>query len=235
MRPVIGITSYVEPARWGPWDMPAALVPLTYVRAVEAAGGRAVLVPPDEGGVDEILQIVDGLIFSGGADLDPQVYGASRHPETTGMRPDRDAAETTLMAAAMERSIPVLAICRGMQLLNVVRGGDLIQHLPEVTEDDAHRHELGQFSRHDVTIEDGTKLCSVLGDRTMVASHHHQAPGRVGRDLRVAARAEDGTIEAVEDPSADFVLGVLWHPEEGEDRALFEALVASAAARKEHV
>lgn len=235
MRPIIGVTTYVERARWGPWDAPAALVPLTYVRAVEAAGGRAILVPPSGDGVDEILETVDGLIFSGGADLDPQIYGADRHPETTGTRPDRDVAETRLLAAALERSLPVLAICRGMQLLNVVRGGDLIQHLPEVTADDAHRGELGEFSRHGITIEPDTKLCSLLGDRSLVASHHHQAPRRLGRDLRVAARAEDGTVEAIEDPGSDFVLGVLWHPEEGEDRALFEALVERAARHKEHV
>lgn len=234
MRPIIGITSYVERARWGPWDAPAVLVPLTYVRAVEAAGGRAVLVPPSEDGVEEILASVDGLIFSGGADIDPQIYRADRHPETTGTRPDRDRAETKLLAAALERSLPVLAICRGMQLLNVVKGGDLVQHLPDLSADNAHRLALGEFSRHDVTIEPDTKLSALLGDRSMVASHHHQAPRRIGRDLRIAARAQDGTVEALEDPGSDFVMAVLWHPEEGEDRALFEALVERAARHKEH-
>lgn len=234
MRPVVGITSYVERAEWGPWDAPAALVPLTYVRAVETAGGRPLVVPPQEDAVEETLDALDGVIFSGGADLDPDIYGARRHPETTGLRPDRDAAEMALMKAALARDMPVLAICRGMQLLNVARGGDLEQHLPERTGDELHRQALGAWSRHDVYIEPASRLGGIVGDRGLVASHHHQGPGRLGEGLVAVARAPDKTIEAVEDTDARLVLGVLWHPEEGEDRALFEALVHEAAIyRKE--
>lgn len=229
MRPIIGISSYVERAEWGPWATPAVLVPLTYVRAVNAAGGRPLVVPPMVDAVEETLDTLDGIVFSGGADLDPDVYGAPRHLETTGLRPDRDAAELALMKAALERNIPVLAVCRGMQMLNVARGGDLEQHLPERTGEDSHRKELGVFSRHDVDIEPDSVLGGIIGDRSLVASHHHQAPGRLGEGLVAAARAPDKTVEAIEDTDARLVLGVLWHPEEGEDRALFEALVHEAA------
>lgn len=228
MRPVVGITSYVERAEWGPWDAPAALVPLTYVRAVETAGGRPLLVPPMADAVDETLDALDGIIFSGGADVDPDVYGARRHPETTGLRPDRDAAEMALMKGAFERNMPVLAVCRGMQLLNVARGGDLEQHLPERTGDGSHKQEAGVFSRHDVDIDPASRLAGIVGQRSVVASHHHQAPARLGEGLVAVARAPDETVEAIEDRTARLVLGVLWHPEESEDRALFEALVHEA-------
>jgi putative glutamine amidotransferase len=228
-KPLIGITSYVERATWGPWDAPAALVPLSYVGAVEDAGGRPVILPPIDEGVDEILDALHGIMFSGGADIDPKLYGADRHPETSGVRPDRDRSETELMKGALDRGIPMLAICRGMQLLNVVRGGDLEQHLPEVTGDDAHKQAPGVFTRHEVDVHPDSRLAAVLGNRSSVASHHHQAPARLGRGLQAAARASDGTIEAVEDPAARMVIGVLWHPEESEDRALFEALVHEAA------
>jgi putative glutamine amidotransferase len=236
MRPIVGISSYVERAEWGPWTAPAALVPLTYVRAVDVAGGRPLVVPPMVNAVEETLDALDGIIFSGGADLDPDVYGAPRHPETTGLRPDRDAAEMALMKGALDRAMPVLAVCRGMQLLNVARGGDLEQHLPERTSGDAHRKELGAFSRHDVDIDPGSRLRGIIGDRSLVASHHHQAPGRLGKGLVAVARAPDTTVEAIEATDARLVLGVLWHPEEGEDRALFEALVNEAAIhRKERL
>jgi putative glutamine amidotransferase len=234
MRPIVGISSYVERAEWGPWTAPAALVPLTYVRAVDVAGGRPLVVPPIVNAVEETLDALDGIIFSGGADLDPDVYGAPRHPDTTGLRPDRDAAEMALIEGALERAMPVLAVCRGMQLLNVARGGDLEQHLPERTGDDAHRKELGAFSRHDVEIDPDSRLGGIIGNRSLVASHHHQAPGRLGQGLVAVARAPDTTVEAIEDTDARLVLGVLWHPEEGEDGALFEALVHEAAIyRKE--
>jgi len=229
MRPIVGISSYVERAEWGPWATPAVLVPLTYVRAVDVAGGRPLVVPPMVDAVEETLDALDGIIFSGGADLDPDVYGAPRHPETTGLRPDRDAAEMALMKMALERNMPVLAVCRGMQMLNVARGGDLEQHLPERTGEDSHRKEFGVFSRHDVDIEPGSRLEAIIGDRSLVASHHHQAPGRLGEGLVAVARAPDKTVEAIEDADARLVLGVLWHPEEGEDGALFEALVREAA------
>jgi gamma-glutamyl-gamma-aminobutyrate hydrolase PuuD len=227
-KPVIGITTYVTPAKWGHWDQEAALVPQDYVRAVEAAGGRALLVPPSDGGVEETLDALDGIIFSGGSDLDPEFYGQDAHPETVGVLPERDRAELTLLEAALERDMPVLAICRGSQVLNVALGGDLVQHLPEVVGDEKHKHTPGTFADHDVTVEEGTTLARLLGDQVPVKSHHHQGFGRVGEGLLVSAHAEDGTIEAVEDPKRRFALGVLWHPEAGEDARLFDELVRQA-------
>jgi len=227
-RPVIGITTYVTPAKWSWWELEAALVPIDYVRAVEQAGGRALLVPPSDDGVDETLEALDGLIFSGGSDLDPELYGQEAHAETLGVVRNRDTAELALLEAALERDMPVLAICRGSQVLNVARGGDLVQHLPDVVGDEKHKHTPGAFSDHDVSVEDGSRLASVLGERAPVKSHHHQGLGKVGDGLRVVAHAEDGTIEAVEDPTRRFALGVLWHPEAGEDARLFEELVREA-------
>jgi gamma-glutamyl-gamma-aminobutyrate hydrolase PuuD len=228
-RPIIGITTYAEPSvKWGAWDLPTALVPLDYVTAVERAGGRPLLVPPSVEGVEETLDAVDGLIFSGGSDLDPSTYGAEAHPATDGVRPDRDRGELALLRAALERDLPVLAICRGSQVLNVARGGDLVQHLPDVVGDEKHKHTPGQFSDHDVDVDADTRLGGILGDRAPVKSHHHQGFGRLGAGLREAARAEDGTVEALEDPSKRFAIGVLWHPEAGEDAALFQALVDEA-------
>jgi gamma-glutamyl-gamma-aminobutyrate hydrolase PuuD len=141
---------------------------------------------------------------------------------------NRDTAELALLEAALERDMPVLAICRGSQVLNVARGGDLVQHLPDVVGDEKHKHTPGTFADHDVSVEDGSRLSSVLGERAPVKSHHHQGLGKVGEGLRVVAHAEDGTIEAVEDPTRRFALGVLWHPEAGEDARLFEELVREA-------
>ncbi|HEY7562297.1 MAG TPA: gamma-glutamyl-gamma-aminobutyrate hydrolase family protein [Gaiellaceae bacterium] len=228
MRPIIGITSYAETARWGAWECPAALIPLAYVRAVENAGGRPLLVPPSQEGVEETLDAVDGLIFSGGADLDPATYGAEAHPATNGVRPERDSAELGLLEAALALDMPVLAVCRGSQVLNVARGGDLVQHLPDVVGSDAHKETPGVFSDHDVEVAAGTRLNTLLGDRAPVKSHHHQGFGRIGEGLEESARADDGTVEAIEDPSRRFALGVLWHPEEGEDAALFRGLVDEA-------
>jgi putative glutamine amidotransferase len=199
------------------------------VQAVEQAGGRPVLIPPSEDGVVETLAAVDGLVFSGGSDLDPDLYDDEPHEATAGVVPERDRAELALLEAALARDMPVLAVCRGSQVLNVARGGDLVQHLPDVVGDDKHKHTPGTFADHDVTLEPGTRLAELLGDRAAVKSHHHQGFGRVGRGLRVAAHAEDGTVEAVEDPSHRFALGVLWHPEAGGDRKLFEELVGAAA------
>ena len=227
-RPIIGITSYAEQARWGVWDAPAALIPMAYVQAVERAGGRPLLVPPSEDGLEETLDALDGLLFSGGSDLDPDLYSAERHPATDGVRADRDRAELALLQAALERDMPVLAVCRGSQVFNVALGGDLVQHLPEVVGDEKHKHTPGVFADHDVEVKAGTRLQQLVGDRAPVKSHHHQGYGRLGEGLVESARAEDGTIEAFEDPSRRFALGVLWHPEEGEDFALFEELVAEA-------
>ena len=227
-RPIVGITTYVTPAKWGYWELEAALVPAQYVQAVEQAGGRPLLVPPTEAGLEETLDAVDGLIFSGGSDLEPETYGQQAHTQTYGVVRERDEAELALLSAALERDMPVLAICRGSQVLNVALGGDLVQHLPEVVGDEKHRHAPGVFADHDVEVEPGTRIAELLGDRTPVKSHHHQGLGQLGEGLVTTAHAEDGTIEAVEDPSRRFALGVLWHPEAGEDLKLFEELVREA-------
>jgi len=232
-KPIIGITTYLTLARFGVWEDEAALIPAAYVRAVETAGGRALLVPPSMEGIDETLDALDGLLFSGGSDLDPEIYGQETHAETNGVVPERDRAEIALLQAALERDMPVLAVCRGSQVLNVARGGDLVQHLPEVVGDEKHKHTPGAFADHDVDLVSGTRVQQILGDHAPVKSHHHQGYGQLGEGLREAARADDGTIEALEDPSLRFAVGVLWHPEAGEDFALFEALVEEARAYHE--
>lgn len=215
-------------ATWGAWELEAALVPAQYVQSVEQAGGRPLLVPPTEEGLEETLDALDGLVFSGGSDLEPEMYGQDAHEETYGAVRERDEAELALLSAALERNMPVLAICRGSQVLNVALGGDLVQHLPEVVGDEKHKHTPGAFADHDVEVEPGTRIGELIGDRAPVKSHHHQGFGRLGEGLVEAARAEDGTIEAIEDPSRRFALGVLWHPEAGEDLRLFEELVRAA-------
>jgi len=229
-RPVIGITTYAQDARWGVWSLPAALIPLDYVDAVERAGGRPVLIPPSEQGVAETLETLDGIVFSGGADIDPSLYGAEAHPETDTPQARRDAGEMALLEAALERDMPTLAICRGFQLLNIARGGDLVQHLPDAVGTDEHKQVPGVFVEHPVEVRDGTRLASMVGARSDVTSHHHQGIGRVGEGLVEAAWAGDGTLEGVEDPSQRFLLGVQWHPEAGKDEALFENLVTEARA-----
>jgi gamma-glutamyl-gamma-aminobutyrate hydrolase PuuD len=234
-KPLVGITTYVEQASWGSWTLDAALIPYDYVRAVERAGGRALLVPPSVDGVEETLDALDGLVLSGGNDVDPEAYGAEAHAETNATRPERDRGELALLEGALARDLPVLAVCRGFQVLNVARGGDLVQHLPDVVGSEQHREVKGVFSDHGVKIDDGSRLGSVLGDRAPVKSHHHQGVGRVGDGLVEVAWADDGTIEGLEDPERRFAVGVLWHPEAGEDQKLFEALVEEARMyRKEH-
>jgi putative glutamine amidotransferase len=227
-KPVIGITTYLTPARFGAWEEETALIPAAYVRAIEAAGGRPLLVPPSTDGIDETLDRLDGLLFSGGSDLDPELYGQEAHPETNGIVPERDRAEIALLRAALERDMPVLAVCRGSQVLNVALGGDLVQHLPDLIGDEKHKHTPGEFADHEVDLEPGTRVQKILGDHAPVKSHHHQGYGKLGNGLRESARADDGTIEALEDPERRFAIGVLWHPEAGEDFALFEALVEEA-------
>jgi putative glutamine amidotransferase len=224
-KPLIGITTYVEPASWGHWNVEAALVPYDYVRAVERAGGRAVLVPPDDDGIEEVLDALDGLIFSGGNDMTPEEYGAQAHPATNGLNPERDRGELALLTAALERDLPVLAICRGVEVLNVARGGDLVQHLPDVVGHEEHRAVPGEFSDHTVRVDPSSRIGEVHG---AVKSHHHQGVGRIGDGLREVAWAKDGTVEALEDPEKPFVVGVLWHPEAGEDQRLFDRLVEAA-------
>jgi putative glutamine amidotransferase len=226
---LIGVTTYTDTVTWGVWTLPAAMSPLSYITSIERAGGRALLVPPSDEGVEETLDALDGLVLSGGEDIHPEAYGADVHPETQQTRPDRDRAELALLIAALDRDMPVLAVCRGSQVLNVGLGGDLVQHLPEVVGSDRHKHTAGEFADHDVDLQAGSRLARFLGDRAPVKSHHHQGYGRLGVGLEPVAWAEDGTVEALEHPSKRFALGVLWHPEEGEDLALFEALVREAA------
>jgi gamma-glutamyl-gamma-aminobutyrate hydrolase PuuD len=226
-KPVIGITTYLTPAAWGAWELDAALVPASYVRAVVRAGGAPLLVPPGAS-YEETLDSLDGLIFSGGSDLDPELYGEQAHPETNGWVRERDDFELGLMQAALARDVPLLAICRGSQVLNVALGGDLEQHVPDRVQSDLHKETPGVFAEHDVAVVPGTTLATILGDRADVKSHHHQGYGELGSGLREAARAADGTVEALEDPTRRFTVGVLWHPEEGDDLALFEALVREA-------
>jgi anthranilate synthase component 2/putative glutamine amidotransferase len=223
-RPVVGITTYVTNARWGYWQLDAALIPLDYVSKVEAAGGRAMLVPPSLDGIEETLDALDAVVFTGGSDLDPELYGEEAHAETNGIVRRRDDAELALLQAALARDMPVLGICRGIQVLNVGMGGDLEQHL------DGHRHDPpGQFVEHAVAIDEGTRLGGILGDRTTVMSHHHQGLKTLAPGLVETAHAEDGLVEAVEAPDRRFTVGVLWHPEAGDDPRLFETLVAEAA------
>lgn len=226
MRPVVGITSYVEQARWGVWDVPASVLPFRYVERVEAAGGTAVVLPPAAAADAEVLERLDAVVFAGGADLDPGLYGEEPHPETTGLRPERDAAEVPLMKAALDRDVPLLGICRGMQVLSVVRGGSLVQHLPDAVGHERHRPAPGTYGMHDVRLEPGSLAHRLLGDHVSVPSYHHQGLASPG-DLSVTGWADDESPEVVEDPSLRFALGVLWHPEAGDDLRLFEALVAA--------
>jgi putative glutamine amidotransferase len=228
MRPLIGITSYAEEVRMGVWTEDAAVVPLAYVRSVEHAGGRPLVIPPVEDGVEETLDALHGVIFSGGGDLDPGLYGAEPHGETDAPKPWRDEAEMRMLEAALARDMPVLAICRGSQLLNVARGGNLVQHLPEIVGHERHKHEPGAYSDHSVQVASDSKLGDLLGEQTPVKSHHHQGMGQIGEGLREVAWADDGVVEGLEDPGKRFALGVLWHPEEGEDFALFKGLVEEA-------
>ena len=234
MRPVIGITSYAQEASWGVWKLPAVLIPLAYVDSIERAGGRAVVIPPAEDDIEVTLDALDGIVFSGGADVDPVHYGADPHPETDTPQARRDAGEMALLRAALERDLPTLAICRGFQLLNVARGGDLIQHLPEQIGNDVHKQVPGEFAVHPVEVKEGSVLEAIVGSTPgEVTSHHHQALGRVGDGLVESAWAADGTLEGVEDPSSRFLVGVQWHPEASEDAALFEALVEQAREYRE--
>ena len=229
-RPVIGITSYATQAQWGPWDLPAALLPLSYCEAIDRVGGRPLVVPPSADGVAETLDALDGLILSGGNDIDPNVYGAPTDVQTTSTQRRRDDAELLLARAALARDMPVLGICRGMQIINIAYGGSLEQHLPDRLGSERHRERWGAFSEHAVDVTPGSRLCGILGPRPVVKSSHHQAPDRIGDGLVLVGTAEpDGTWEAVEDPGKAFAIGLLWHPEEADDMSIFEALVAAAA------
>jgi putative glutamine amidotransferase len=235
-RPVIGICGAVQRAQWGPWDTDVVLMPWSYVRATQAAGGLPVVLPPDDAAAldpDQLLDRVDALVLAGGVDVDPGSYGAPPHPEVTGTVPERDRFELALAHRALERELPLLGICRGMQVLNVARGGTLVQHLPEVVGHEDHRHTPGEFSDHDVRLEPGSLAARAAGgERIAVKSHHHQALGELGEGLEATGWSlPDDVVEAVEDRDRPFVLGVLWHPEQDESSRLIAALVEEVRAR----
>jgi putative glutamine amidotransferase len=225
-RPVIGISAAIEQARWGAWDAEVLLSPRQYSLAVQRAGGLAVLLSPEEEGPEQLLDLLDGLVIAGGSDVNPDAYGAEPHPQTTPGNPTRDGFELALARGAMERDMPLLGICRGMQVLNVARGGTLQQHLDDI---ETHRHTPGVFCDHEVMLEAGSLAAEAAGsERLAVKSHHHQGVDRVGADLQVTGRADDGTIEAIEAPQCDFALGVLWHPEEDAGSSVVASLVSRA-------
>ena len=229
-RPVIGITSYVEPASWAAWkDVPAALIPHGYVRHVHEAGGLAVIVPPlpDDATDDdahEVLSRLDGLILAGGVDVEPARYGQDSHPTVQLPRPDRDASELLLAKVTAAYDVPLLGVCRGMQVMAVAAGGELEQHLPDRLGHEGHSPAPGLYGEHPVELAPGSRLHAILGDHVSVATYHHQGvvtfPG-----YTATGWSTDGVVEAFEEAGAPFRVAVQWHPEVGADPRLFEALV----------
>ena len=233
---VIGLTTYAEPASMLVWQREFAMLHATYVAATERAGGIAVLLPPQRAGADEVLDRVDGLVLTGGADVDPRRYGAAPAAPTSRPRVLRDEWEIALTRGALRRDLPLLAICRGLQVLNVALGGSLHQHLPEVTGHEGHQPAPGVFGAVDVNTEPGTRTAELTGPRVRVSCHHHQALARLAPGLKVTGQADDGTVEAVEVPGQSFAIGVQWHPEEdGADGRLFAALVDAAQGYRERL
>lgn len=231
-RPVIGIMTYAEEARFGLVDTFAAVLPLSYVHAVHESGGRAVLITPDDPDVD-ILDRIDAIIFTGGSDVDPSLYGERPHP-TANIRPERDEAELMLMRAAIASDLPLFGICRGMQLMAVAYGGRLHQHLPDVLGHHNHRPITGpKFGEHPVRFAPGSICHAVLGESVIVNSFHHQGIADPGSLKATGWSPEDGLIEAMEDPAHTFIVGVQWHPEDTTDFRLFAAHVAAAQGRRD--
>jgi putative glutamine amidotransferase len=236
-RPVIGLCTALERARWSVWDQEAVLLPRNYVTAVQAAGGLALLLPPDpaaDEAAGEWLDRLDGLILAGGADVDPASYGAEPDPHTVGTVPERDAFEIALALAALERDVPLLGICRGMQVLNVARGGTLIQDLPTDKGHEDHRRALGTFdgADHEVRLVPDSLGGRVTGEPVHATkSHHHQGVDAIGEGLAVTGWATvDDLPEVIEDPTRRFALGVQWHPEADPASPLIAALVEAARA-----
>lgn len=232
-RPTIGITSATETVTYGSWkEMDAFLSPAGYVSAVQRAGGRPVLLCPDPEDTRDphgLLDLLDAVIITGGAgDLDPALYGQKPHPEAGPVQKERDDYELALVRAARERRALTLGVCRGMQVINVVYGGSVEQHLPDVLGHEGHRAVRGVFSEHEVSLEPGSLAARAAGEKlTSVKSHHHQGVRGVGAGLRATGKdIEDGTVEAIEDPDLPFFLGVLWHPEEDENSRVIESLVS---------
>jgi putative glutamine amidotransferase len=239
--PLIGISSYSLQARWSYWDDHADLLPHRYVEMVAQAGGLPVLLPPTER-VADALPRLDGLILSGGSDVEPSRYGAAPHPASGPFFPARDAAELELCRRALSDRLPVLGICRGLQVINVALGGTLHQHLPDVVGNDSHSPEEHGYGTHKVSVAAGSQLCAALGrSEAAVPTHHHQAIDRLGAGLVATAWTDDGIIEAAEFAAADsagsapapFMVAVQWHPEIGDDPSLFRALIAAASQRSQ--
>jgi putative glutamine amidotransferase len=234
-HPVIGITSYALRARWSYWDDEAVLLPRRYVDKVRQAGGLPVLLPPADDGAT-VLSRLDGLILSGGSDIDPARYGAAPDPAAGPFYAERDSAELDLCRQALATGLPLLGICRGLQVINVTLGGTLHQHLPDVVGTDCHSPEQSAYGSHKVSVAPATQLAAILGrSEAAVPTHHHQAIDRLGADLVATAWTDDDVIEAVEfdrnvpvKDAGPFMIAVQWHPEAGEDLSLFTALVAAA-------
>ena len=226
---LIGISCYSEQAKFGVWEQQTALLPQTYVDCVVAAGGLPVLIPPaGEWGVAEVSRL-DGLVLAGGPDVDPARYGEEPLATTGEPRTGRDTVEFDLLDAALRYGVPVLGVCRGMQVLNIALGGNLRQHLPDDVGNTDHLPVRGTFGRVEVKVAPDSRLAGIIGQQVTVSCHHHQGVDRLGEGLVPVAWAPDGSVEAVELPNAGFVVAVQWHPEEDTvDRRLFEALVASA-------
>lgn len=226
MRRIVGLSAYEEPAQWGAWHTDAVLLHSWYPRAVRRAGGLPVLLPPqDPDAAPELLDRVDALVLTGGPDVDATLYNAAPHPDSDEPRDERDAFEIALYLAARDAGIPVLGVCRGLQVMAVAEGGSLVQHLPDVS-DVTHRVRLGEFVDHEATFIEGSHIHDLLGASAVVNSSHHQAVADPGR-LRVTGWAPDGTIEVCEDPRARFLLGVQWHPEHMDDSRLLEGLIGA--------
>jgi putative glutamine amidotransferase len=231
----VGICAAIERVRWGPWEETVTMTPRSYASVVQSAGALALLLPPDPfvaEAPDGLLDRIDALILAGGADVDPGSYGAARHPETRGTWPDRDAFELALTRRALERGLPVLGICRGMQVLNVALGGSLVQHLPDVVGHSEHRHTPGAYGDHEVALEPGSLAARAAGpERLAVKSHHHQGIAELGEGLTASGwSVPDYVVEAIEIRDHPFALGVLWHPEEESRSRVVTALVEAACA-----
>ncbi len=237
--PLIGLTTYVADTRWGGWERRSAVLPESYYELVAAAGGRPVLLPPPSTAPDgpgtaaeEVIEGIHGLVLTGGGDVAPRAYGEQPNPKTVGVNQTRDDAERALLKAALEADLPVLAICRGCQVLNVELGGTLHQHLPDVVGHLAHRNAPFVFGEVGVETAPGSLAAAVFGATPTVLCSHHQSIRDLGHDLVATASTRDGVVEAVELPSARFVLGVQWHPEEQGDQRPFDALVEAAQAEQ---
>ncbi|MGV8897528.1 MAG: gamma-glutamyl-gamma-aminobutyrate hydrolase family protein [Rhodoglobus sp.] len=231
-RPLIGLTTYLEQAQTGVWDVQAAFLPKVYFDAVNRAGGIAVLLPPqpvDATIADRVLEGLDGLIISGGKDVDPARYGQVAHAATDEPRRDRDAWEDALLTSAIGRDLPFLGICRGAQMLNVTLGGTLHQHLPDLVGSERYNVGGGVFVDNDVIVDKDSHIAGLIGGAVIGKSYHHQSIDRVADGLIVTARTDDGTIQAVELPDLSFGVAVQWHPEQDfDDIRLFEGLVSAA-------